>query len=109
MTLITLIIIQAILLFAPESIDDVVEHQRFKVEIFHNGKKNVFYCQDYVRDRITGSNTLLLIDYTGEPSHEVVVSESMFIVLKKNPGYMPQLFEKEEKKEIKNKETKTLV
>jgi len=108
-TLSILIIIQAIILFVPEAEDELVNNQKFIVEVSHDGKTYSYYCQDYIRDRITGGNTLILLDYKGTPSYEIIVTETMFVRSKSNPHYYPQFFEKLKETKTEPKEIKKFV
>lgn len=82
---------------------DLYDNQRYEVSVSHAGTTYIYYCTEYSRNFINGS--FILIDYKGEPSHELFIGKDAYFRISKNANYKEIYFE-EYFKELEKKKAK---
>lgn len=82
---------------------DITDNQEYVATVSHNGTVYTYYCTGYTRHLINGS--FILINYKGEPTHELFITAGTYFQVKKNPDYKKEYFEptqEDKEKELRN-------
>ena len=82
--------------------NDIIDNQQYVATVSHDGTVYTYYCTGYIRNLINGS--FVLIDYKGEATNELFITEGIYFQVKKNPNYKEEYFQKPEKEKVKGKE-----
>jgi len=107
---ITVSVIVAIIIFGfitmfssvPIDAEDLTDNQQYVATVSHDGTVYTYYCTGYIRNIINGS--FVLIDYKGEATNELFITEGTYFQVKKNPNYKEEYFQELEKEKVKVKE-----
>jgi len=62
---------------------NIENSQKFKVTVSHESTEYVFYCQEYMYN----PGLIILIDWKGNTTNEIIVTESMYVRTGINPDY----------------------
>jgi len=76
-------------LFSLKEVDDrnVEDNQKYKVMVSHGAGEYVFYCQEYLYKPGLLGDVIVLVDWKGNTTNEIIVTESMYVRTSLNPEY----------------------